>query len=82
MVFATCASSFRESLSRLVREPADAEANSLQADTAGIDVVRSSHVAVSVEAYRKRYMDYPGATNYPQLSLANIADTFGQAFLL
>jgi hypothetical protein len=50
--------------------------------TAGIDVVRSSHVAVSVEAYRKRYMDYPVATNYPQLSLANIADTFGQAFLL
>jgi TonB-dependent Receptor Plug Domain len=50
--------------------------------TVGIDVVRSSHVAVSVEAYRKRYMDYPVATNYPQLSLANIADTFGQAFLL
>lgn len=50
--------------------------------TAGIDVVRSSHVAVSVEAYRKRYTDYPVATNYPQLSLANIADTFGQAFLL
>jgi TonB-dependent Receptor Plug Domain len=50
--------------------------------TAGIDVVRSSHVAVSIETYRKRYMDYPVATNYPQLSLANIADTFGQAFLL
>ncbi len=50
--------------------------------TAGIDVVRSSHVAISLEAYRKRYVDYPVATNYPQLSLANIADTFGQAFLL
>ncbi|WP_158945310.1 TonB-dependent siderophore receptor [Granulicella sp. S190] len=50
--------------------------------TAGIDVVQSLHIAVSVEAYRKRYMDYPVATNYPQLSLANIADTFGQAFLL
>ena len=50
--------------------------------TAGIDVVRSSHIGISVETYRKRYTDYPVATNYPQLSLANIADTFGQAFLL
>jgi hypothetical protein len=50
--------------------------------TAGIDVVRSSHFEMSVEGYHKRYLDYPVATNYPQLSLANIADTFGQAFLL
>jgi hypothetical protein len=50
--------------------------------TAGMDVVRSSRVEMSVEGYHKRYLDYPVATNYPQLSLANIADTFGQAFLL
>jgi hypothetical protein len=35
-----------------------------------------------LEAYQKQYRDYPVAANYPQLSMANIADTFGQAFLM
>jgi hypothetical protein len=50
--------------------------------TAGANVVRNSHVEMSLEGYRKRYLDYPVATDYPELSLANIADTFGQAFLM
>ena len=35
-----------------------------------------------LEAYQKTYTSYPVAANYPQLSMANIADTFGQAFLM
>ncbi|MGE0449106.1 MAG: TonB-dependent receptor [Vicinamibacterales bacterium] len=31
---------------------------------------------VSVEVYRKNYSDYPVARDYPQLSFANIGDTF------
>jgi TonB-dependent Receptor Plug Domain len=50
--------------------------------TGGIDLIHSHTTSLSVEAYQKRYMDYPVATNFPQLSLANIADTFGQAFLM
>ena len=50
--------------------------------TAGLNVFQSRHVRLSAETYQKRYMDYPVAVNYPQLSLANIADTFGQAFLM
>ena len=30
----------------------------------------------TVEAYRKNYRDYPAATEYPSLSLANLGDTF------
>jgi hypothetical protein len=50
--------------------------------TWGLDVLQSSRTRVSVEAYQKRYIDYPVAVNYPQLSLANVADTFGQTFLM
>ncbi|WP_348270059.1 TonB-dependent receptor [Edaphobacter paludis] len=50
--------------------------------TGGLDVVDTRRARVSIEAYQKRYLDYPVAVNYPQLSLANIADTFGQAFLM
>ena len=50
--------------------------------TWGVSLLQSHHARVSVEAYQKRYMDYPVAVNYPQLSLANIANTFGQAFLM
>ncbi len=50
--------------------------------TWGLNVLQSHHARLSVEAYQKRYMDYPVAVNFPQLSLANIANTFGQAFLM
>jgi hypothetical protein len=50
--------------------------------TGGIDVLDRRLARINVEAYEKRYSDYPVALHYPQLSLANIADTFGQAFLL
>jgi hypothetical protein len=50
--------------------------------TAGVKVVDATRLGITVEAYQKRYSDYPVASDYPQLSLANIADTFGQAFLM
>jgi hypothetical protein len=50
--------------------------------TAGMNLLQLRRVHLSAEIYQKRYMDYPVAVNYPQLSLANIADTFGQAFLM
>lgn len=50
--------------------------------TAGLNILESHRVGLSAEAYQKRYIDYPVAVNYPQLSLANIANTFGQAFLM
>jgi TonB-dependent Receptor Plug Domain len=50
--------------------------------TAGMDVLSTSRINMTIEGYRKHYFDYPVALNYPQLSLANVADTFGQAFLL
>lgn len=37
---------------------------------------------ISLSAYSKWYRDYPVSTEFPQLSLANIADTFGEAFLM
>ena len=50
--------------------------------TGGLNIVDTSRARVSIEAYQKNYLNYPVAVNYPQLSLANIADTFGQAFLM
>jgi len=50
--------------------------------TWGLNILQSHHARLSVEAYQKRYMDYPVAVNFSQLSLANIANTFGQAFLM
>lgn len=50
--------------------------------TAGINLIETRLARVTIEAYQKRYADYPVALNYPQLSMANIADTFGQAFLM
>ncbi|WP_260705144.1 TonB-dependent receptor plug domain-containing protein [Edaphobacter flagellatus] len=50
--------------------------------TVGVKVVDATRLGITVEAYQKRYSDYPVASDYPQLSLANIADTFGQAFLM
>jgi hypothetical protein len=48
----------------------------------GVTLNDTPRARVVLEAYQKRYADYPVAVNYPELSMANIADTFGQAFLL
>lgn len=50
--------------------------------TVGIDFINTQLARITIEGYQKRYADYPVALNYPQLSMANIADTFGQAFLM
>ena len=50
--------------------------------TAGIVAADSLRLRVTVNAYQKLYSDYPVSTAFPQLSMANIADTFGQAFLM
>ncbi len=36
----------------------------------------SARVRVTVEAYSKRYRDYPAAEQFPALSFANVGDTF------
>jgi hypothetical protein len=50
--------------------------------TVGVNLMDTARYRITVEAYQKRYSDYPVALDYPQLSLANIADTFGEAFLM
>lgn len=50
--------------------------------TAGMQLMKTTHVGMKVEAFSKRYTHYPVAQNYPELSMANVADTFGQAFLM
>lgn len=50
--------------------------------TASAELIDNPRARMSVEAYQKRYSDYPVAQAYPQLTLANITDTFGQAFLM
>jgi len=50
--------------------------------TAGFDLVNTQHLRISLNGYEKLYSDYPVSEEYPQLSMANIADTFGQAFLM
>jgi hypothetical protein len=50
--------------------------------TAGLNVLDSRRVRVIVNAYQKLYSDYPISVTFPQLTMANIADTFGQAFLM
>ena len=50
--------------------------------TGGFEAIHYQHMRLTVEAYQKRYSSYPVALNYPQLSMANITNTFGQAFLM
>ncbi len=50
--------------------------------TAAMTLIDRSHVRVSLAGYRKTYRDYPVSTQFRQLSLANVSDTFGQAFLM
>lgn len=42
----------------------------------GLTYLASDSLRFSVEAYRKVYKDYPVATQFPTLSLANLGDTF------
>jgi hypothetical protein len=50
--------------------------------TAGAVLADTLRTRVTLEAYDKSYAHYPVAANLPQVSLANVADTFGQTFLL
>ena len=50
--------------------------------TAGIIAADTRRIKVTVNAYQKLYSDYPVSTDFPQLTMANIADTFGRAFLM
>jgi hypothetical protein len=50
--------------------------------TAGIDLTDMRLARITIETYQKRYANYPAVANYPQLSMANIVGTFGQAFLM
>jgi len=49
---------------------------------AGVTYAAPGGLRFSVEAFSKVYRDYPVATQYPSLSLANIGDTFDQRELL
>lgn len=42
----------------------------------GLSYIISPTLRVTLEAYRKNYKDYPAARDVPQLSFANIGDTF------
>lgn len=50
--------------------------------TGGATLVDARRVRATLEGYQKLYSRYPVAVNFPQLTLANIADTFGEAFLM
>jgi len=42
----------------------------------GVSYVPERNLRFTVEAYRKNYKDYPVALQFPQLSFANVGDTF------
>jgi hypothetical protein len=50
--------------------------------TVGLNLVDDRRMKLGLALYQKRYRDYPVAAAYPELALANVADTFGTAFLL
>jgi len=50
--------------------------------TAGVTLVDDRRSRITLEGYQKLYSDYPVSVEFPQLTMANIADTFGQAFLM
>jgi hypothetical protein len=50
--------------------------------TVGANLVNNSTLRITLNAYEKRYRDYPIAVDFPRLTMANIADTFGEAFLM
>jgi hypothetical protein len=58
--------------------PENAALVPLRADhyVAGLSFQPDTATRVTIEGYHKRYSDYPVARDYPQLSLANLGDTF------
>jgi hypothetical protein len=50
--------------------------------TAGVMLADSVRNRITLELYDKHYVNYPVSVDYPQLSLANVTDTFGQLFLM
>jgi hypothetical protein len=48
---------------------------------AGVNLYSDDRTKLTIEGYQKNYRDYPVATEYPSLSLANMVDTFGQQFV-
>jgi hypothetical protein len=50
--------------------------------TVGLLVADARRLRLTFNAYQKLYRDYPVSATFPQLTMANIADTFGQAFLM
>lgn len=58
--------------------PINAGATAFRADhyVTGFSYRASPTLRMTLEAYRKDYKDYPTSLQYPQLSLANIGDTF------
>jgi hypothetical protein len=48
----------------------------------GLTYVINPTFRVVLEGYSKRYKDYPVATQFPQLSLANVGDTFDVSSIL
>lgn len=48
----------------------------------GFTYLASDTLRFTVEAYAKDYRDYPAATQFPQLSLANVGDTFATRDIL
>jgi hypothetical protein len=48
----------------------------------GFTYVVNPTFRIALEGYSKRYKDYPVATQFPQLSLANVGDTFDVSSLL
>jgi hypothetical protein len=49
---------------------------------AGVSYLASSTLRFTVEAYHKTYRNYPASIEFPQVSLANIGDTFNVSELL
>ena len=58
--------------------PANRQLEPITADhvVGGISITTDARTRVTVEGYYKKYSDYPVSTDVPQLSLANIGDTF------
>ena len=50
--------------------------------TGGLNLIDRRRLRITVNAYDKHYRDYPISVDFPQLTMANIADTFGEAFLM
>jgi hypothetical protein len=48
---------------------------------AGADLYTGGHARIGIEAYQKDYRRYPVSTEYPSLSLANMADDLGTQIL-